>query len=309
MSRVACPHCGFQNFAISAYCGRCERPLPKDPGLASPTPPPAPRDRPARITALPTVIAEVERTVVSPPEPTRTPPPAPRLPVRAAPTPPPPAPSVPAPLPPLSLEAAPLPEKPIELGKGAHKKPRGPDLGDLPDQAGADVPVQVPSVLRLLTARLVDAAVVLGAGGAWTALEIVVRGEYLRLSDHGVLDRLAEWLSFHGQPVLHGAFLALLVGTAYGVYTTYTTGQTLGRKLTDTVLVRRSGKPMSWLVIVVRAAFAIVSALLFGAGFLWPVVDPFHRTWHDLVSGTVVVRRYVRVGRSSERTTGRARVA
>lgn len=27
MSQIACLHCGFLNFAISSYCGRCERPL------------------------------------------------------------------------------------------------------------------------------------------------------------------------------------------------------------------------------------------------------------------------------------------
>ena len=28
MSTVCCPHCGLHNFAISAYCARCERPMP-----------------------------------------------------------------------------------------------------------------------------------------------------------------------------------------------------------------------------------------------------------------------------------------
>ena len=32
MSQINCPHCGFVNFAISAYCGRCERPLPPPDG-------------------------------------------------------------------------------------------------------------------------------------------------------------------------------------------------------------------------------------------------------------------------------------
>ena len=38
MIRVPCPHCGFMNFAISAYCGRCERPLPRIPEAASDAP-------------------------------------------------------------------------------------------------------------------------------------------------------------------------------------------------------------------------------------------------------------------------------
>jgi uncharacterized RDD family membrane protein YckC len=29
-NHIQCPFCGFQNFAISAYCGRCERELPKE---------------------------------------------------------------------------------------------------------------------------------------------------------------------------------------------------------------------------------------------------------------------------------------
>src|SRR4051812_907802 len=47
MSQINCPHFGFVNFAISAYCGRCERP-PRDPaghaatplGTVDPTPAP-----------------------------------------------------------------------------------------------------------------------------------------------------------------------------------------------------------------------------------------------------------------------------
>jgi uncharacterized RDD family membrane protein YckC len=65
--------------------------------------------------------------------------------------------------------------------------------------------------------------------------------------------------------------------------------------LTGTVLVRRSGHRLGWLLLVTRSLLALVSLACFGAGYYWILVDPLHRTWHDRLVGTVVVQRKVRL--------------
>ena len=38
-----------------------------------------------------------------------------------------------------------------------------------------------------------------------------------------------------------------------------------------------------------RAVFRVVSQTLFYLGFVWGVMDPFRRTWHDLSARTIVI--------------------
>ena len=67
-------------------------------------------------------------------------------------------------------------------------------------------------------------------------------------------------------------------------------GRTVGRMIAGTTLARRSGRPMSWVVVAVRTVASFVSLLAFGAGFFWAIVDNRGRGFHDLVAGTMVVR-------------------
>lgn len=64
-AKVACPHCGFLNFEISAYCARCERPMRTEAAAPSvivrtpePTPTPAPASAPSPTAAPPPPPAE-----------------------------------------------------------------------------------------------------------------------------------------------------------------------------------------------------------------------------------------------------------
>lgn len=306
MIRVPCPHCGFMNFAISAYCGRCERPLPRVPDAASdaPTVParadatvvngPSPsrvalrgldRDEPPAPRGTPTPVAVAAATAAGLPTPDRTPAP------RAMPT---PLVAVPAPLPPVSLETQPPSEVPVGRTPVKARRRAGPNLGDdLPE--GDEVPVQLPSALRLWISTIVDSTLVLGAGALAFFIEALVGGVTFDAPSSGALDALAEWLSAHREIAMHAAVFAALVAFAYGAASALRGGQTLGRLLTNTVLVRRSGKPMSLPVVMVRLTCAAVSFALLGAGFWWVLVDRYHRTWHDLAAGTVTVRRFVRL--------------
>ena len=252
-TRVACPHCGFQNFSISAYCGRCERPLPRVKSEPSETRPLGRAPTPAPVPTPPAAPRPVARPLTPPP---RMPPgptpaplastPPPRAPAPARPPPAlvddgptavtarPQAPAaalghVPAPLPPLSLEAMPLPAQPIELSAAQRRKRQpGPNLGDLSDDPAAEVPVTVPSTPRLFLARCIDGGLVLAL------VMLVVVGESLITGARfgrtgGLLDRLAAWIDVNSNVVLHGAAVAILFSGAYSIRAALQSGQTLGR--------------------------------------------------------------------------------
>ena len=294
MDRIPCPHCGFMNFSISAYCGRCERPLPR-PVTTSAAPPEA-MAGPVTVTPEPTPVPSRPVLFDQPPPlrlhtPSDAPAAVPRV---AAPS---PLTSVPAPLPPLSLTSPPPALQPIELdGSIAKPKhPRGPDIGDLPIDPDAEVPVEVPTTVRLMLGRLIDTVIVLGVAMLVFFLETTLTHTSFKTANSGALDRIAEWLSLHSDIVLHAGLAGALFAIIYSVLAAVRSGQTLGRRLTNTVLVRRDGQPFTALRLVVRTVVGLISAACLGAGFFWALLDPYHRTWHDLVAGTVTVRRYVRV--------------
>ncbi|MBD3810186.1 MAG: hypothetical protein IE884_06755 [Sulfuricurvum sp.] len=38
-----------------------------------------------------------------------------------------------------------------------------------------------------------------------------------------------------------------------------------------------------------RSVFRVVSELLFYLGFVWAMLDPYHRSWHDRTGRTLVI--------------------
>jgi uncharacterized RDD family membrane protein YckC len=67
-------------------------------------------------------------------------------------------------------------------------------------------------------------------------------------------------------------------------------GQTLGMRAWRLRAELADGSPMDWTHALMRFAFAIVSLLAFGIGFLWMLVDRERLTWHDRLSKTRIVR-------------------
>ncbi len=319
MKQVACPHCGFQNFSISAYCGRCERPLNHDRTPVPRHPPP---------TLLPT----------RPPVSTRPPTPQPRAAPRLTPFPPstpdsqprspPPAPLppaadlTPAPLPiELRLPEPELPRDALKEGGGSDSvevppsEPPPPPLSTLPpvepeeekmdeaDRVEVDVPVAVASGLRLGLAWLVDAVVILSIGALIAVLEMLTFSGVWSVDASHQLDFAAYWIHANPGPALHGAIVAGLFAFAYNFIAAKRGGRTAGRLVAGTVLVRVSGRRLGWSLALFRSITGIVSLALFGAGFFWSILDSKHRTWHDLLSGTVLVRRHVALPPSRRRGT------
>jgi uncharacterized RDD family membrane protein YckC len=67
-------------------------------------------------------------------------------------------------------------------------------------------------------------------------------------------------------------------------------GQTLGMTAWRIELRTVQGGPVPLWRAVLRFAAAWLSLVPGGLGFVWALVDVRHRTWHDLIAGTVVVR-------------------
>ena len=66
-------------------------------------------------------------------------------------------------------------------------------------------------------------------------------------------------------------------------------GQTLGLKTWRLSVKDANFNAVSWQQASIRFFVAIISAAFFGLGFLWSVFHQERKTWHDIISKTVVV--------------------
>lgn len=67
-------------------------------------------------------------------------------------------------------------------------------------------------------------------------------------------------------------------------------GQTLGLRSWRLKLVTKDGGPVSWAMALKRFAYAWVSLLCLGLGFLWIIFDRDRLAWHDRWAGTRLIR-------------------
>ena len=67
-------------------------------------------------------------------------------------------------------------------------------------------------------------------------------------------------------------------------------GQTLGMRAWKIRLESATSDRPGWLVCALRFSVALLSAAAAGLGFWWSVFESRNRTWHDLASGTVLVK-------------------
>lgn len=69
-------------------------------------------------------------------------------------------------------------------------------------------------------------------------------------------------------------------------------GQTIGKRLLGTRVVRKSGggAPIGYGLAIVRFLGRILDLVTLGLGLVWAVWDPQHQTFHDKIAGTLVVR-------------------
>lgn len=132
-------------------------------------------------------------------------------------------------------------------------------------------------LLRRLGALLYDTLLLLAVLMIATALFLPITGGEAITSAGGWP---LEW-TYRG-------VLAGLVVLFYGSFWTRS-GQTLGLKSWRLRLERDDGGRLTWADTLRRLAAAVVSLLPAGLGWLWILVDPGKRAWHDRLSGTRVV--------------------
>jgi uncharacterized RDD family membrane protein YckC len=100
-----------------------------------------------------------------------------------------------------------------------------------------------------------------------------------------------------GVPVAPGSLgawieLALMLLAGFGYYGTSWRrgGQTLGMRAWRLRLLRADGGQPGWRALLLRYLVAGLSIGALGLGVLWSLFDRERRSWHDLASGTVLVR-------------------
>ncbi len=67
-------------------------------------------------------------------------------------------------------------------------------------------------------------------------------------------------------------------------------GTTIGGTVLGLKVVRVDGKPLDFMVALVRGLAAALSIVVLFLGFLWIAWDPEKQGWHDRIAGTVVLR-------------------
>lgn len=127
-----------------------------------------------------------------------------------------------------------------------------------------------------LLALVYDVFPVLALWFAASGLMLALRGG--RVVDPG---SPASWLAFG---------LLWATSGAYALLSWRRGGQTLGMRPWRLKVVAADGGRAGTRALVVRYAVATLSLAAAGLGLLWCLVDRERRGWHDLASGTVLVR-------------------
>jgi uncharacterized RDD family membrane protein YckC len=69
-------------------------------------------------------------------------------------------------------------------------------------------------------------------------------------------------------------------------------GQSLGQKLVGIKIINKDGSAPGYRTIALRHLVGYpLSFFCAGLGFLWMIIDPKQRGWHDKLAGTLIVKR------------------
>ena len=100
-----------------------------------------------------------------------------------------------------------------------------------------------------------------------------------------------EAITSAGNRALEWAYRATLAGLIVAFYGSFWTrsGQTPGLKSWRLRVEREDGSTLTWRDTLRRLAAALLSLLPVGLGWIWIVLDPAKRAWHDRLSRTRVV--------------------
>jgi uncharacterized RDD family membrane protein YckC len=95
--------------------------------------------------------------------------------------------------------------------------------------------------------------------------------------------------AFQPNHVLYSGYLLGVGFVFFGWFWTHD-GQTLGMRTWKIRVCRMDNGRLSWSQAGMRYLFAWVSLCLLGLGYLWILFNSEGRGWHDLVSGSKVIR-------------------
>ena len=87
-------------------------------------------------------------------------------------------------------------------------------------------------------------------------------------------------------------FITIVATVLYFILLWVKRGGTLGQTLLGMRVAREAdGGPIGWGTAIVRYVMMLISFWIFYLGVIWVAFEPRKRGWHDMVAGTVVVRR------------------
>jgi uncharacterized RDD family membrane protein YckC len=117
---------------------------------------------------------------------------------------------------------------------------------------------------------------------------LVIGGEGL-MSGKKITETQASIISLSQIP---GFLLCQLVNTLYYVLLIGRKGQTLGKMILGIKVIKTDGsKKPGYLSAFLREIIGkIISAMVFGLGYLWMLWDGKKQTWHDKIANTIVVK-------------------
>jgi uncharacterized RDD family membrane protein YckC len=147
------------------------------------------------------------------------------------------------------------------------------ETGNIVNMDGDTCNLERPCGLgRRLLCVLYDAVILMGLLMIAGALALPVSGERVAFRD-----------------IPYTLFL-LAVCFAYLGWCWTRAGQTLGMRAWRVRIVSLDGGNVGWIASAIRFLVGLLSAAAAGLGFLYALIDPDHRCWHDLASGTRLVR-------------------
>lgn len=90
-----------------------------------------------------------------------------------------------------------------------------------------------------------------------------------------------------GNPI-YSLYLVTVVWAFFAWFWTHG-GQTVGMRAWRIRVQTTEGYQLNWAQATIRFFAAILSWACAGLGFLWSLLDAEKRTWHDQLSGTVII--------------------
>jgi uncharacterized RDD family membrane protein YckC len=124
-------------------------------------------------------------------------------------------------------------------------------------------------------------------------LAIIVYDSIVVISLLMLATMLAMLAGFGGRTAMkdpiYTAYL-LAVWFLYLAWCWHKGGMTVGMRAWRVKIEDKDGHRPGWGMSALRFLVSLVSAALAGLGFLWSLIDAGKRTWHDILSGTRLVR-------------------